>query len=957
MAAAYPDFVYKLSPEELALRRERMTAFTEVWRADPDARDVHDLIEERHQVGKPALELLRSFFDDLDGIALRDGIGAWSRGKPIFGFSGPAGAMFLNQLINDGTELGSSSVLRRVLTVPTELGEAIDRIDELAKFVDELRLAGSAAQVGRSAFFVSWFWALQTDDWRPMWPSTDTALRTLGWTGSWATTEGQRYEEYDTILRSFGDDGLLPEEVLAWLNAQDFPVGFDSTLPTRCARAVSLPRELPERETSRELQEGYRENETNVRIGLSEMNRIAHKYASTVAEVLDQPVTSNVPAAFWVPRLKRLQGDLWVSWRPKIDGAAPGVRIHVGPDGVHLVLNPETARNHRGYGAQTLVLAKDSLPPGWTFYSQPDGAEFANLMEREPSQVPNNWNAGTAVSLESIGSPQLLAEKIKGFVAEARPLIQLMMGLEESPVTAPETGLDLGELAGRFVAEREYPTEDDELHRRTREEWARLLEKSRLAGLTKDQFRRMYNGGRYGAPGPQSMLNVTVRDADDADWERLLRSLDVLLWGDEPLHIRIDRVLNESDLGFRGLKESVVMKLLAITQPERIVPVFPFSGPKGKATMLQLLGLQTPSLQLSAGERHLRANDAIREALEPVFSGDPWAQQCFLYWLLDQGDVRHPESPDEEEGLTDRLADIAERLYFSDASFLVEIVRLLDDRGQVILYGPPGTGKTLVAQELAAAIAPDPDRRRIVQFHPATTYEDFFEGYRPETGEDGSLTYRLVPGPMRSIADAAQVDPEHTYVLIIDEINRANLPKVLGELLYLLEYRGRSVRVLYEPEVDFGLPKNLWILGTMNTADRSIALVDAALRRRFHFVPFVIDIEGRSPISRVLRNWVEREHQLATLPDIVDKVNNQLRKALGGDHLLLGPSYFMKVGIDEAELRRIWEFQIEPLIEDLFFGEPERIKPFRFDQVWRELGQPAVDDANASSNPLPVEPA
>ncbi len=246
----------------------------------------------------------------------------------------------------------------------------------------------------------------------------------------------------------------------------------------------------------------------------------------------------------------------------------------------------------------------------------------------------------------------------------------------------------------------------------------------------------------------------------------------------------------------------------------------------------------------------------------------------------------------------------------------------------------PGSEKSLedvlLSEEvLAEALVPDPDRRP-VQFHPSTTYEDFFEGYRPEPTEGGGLTYRLVPGPLRNLADAAEQDPEQLHLLIIDEINRGNLPKVLGELLFLLEYRGEAARVLYRPEVEFRLPANLWIIGTMNTADRSIALVDAALRRRFHFVPFKPGLGRQITHPQVLRRWVEANDELETLPDIVDKVNNQLRAALGGDHLLLGPSYFMKRGIDEGALRRIWEFQIEPLIEDLFFGEPERVNAFLF---------------------------
>jgi 5-methylcytosine-specific restriction protein B len=941
--------MYVINTEELTLRRRRMEEFSDAWRADPDRRDLHELIEERHEIGKPAIQLVRSFLEaSTDGVALRDGIGAWARAKPIFGFAGPAGAMFLNQLINDGTELGADALLRHALSVPENLGGATSRINDLAAFVEGLRRAGSAAQVGRSAFSLSWFWSLQTDEWRPMWPSSDSAMQQLGWTGAWATTQGQRYEEYDTVLRSLGEDVLLQEEVLAWLHANEFPVGFDSTLPTRCERALRLPREPADPITSLDVAERFEENASNVRIGLAEMTRLAHRYLSLVSDVLGLPVTSNVPSPFWVAEAKRLRGDFWLSWRPKVDGAAPGLRIHVGPDGAHLVLNPEVNRNHKGYGARTLVAVRDHLPANWQFYLQPEGSDFAKLVPIAVDKATNLWNAGRDLSIAEAASEKGLRDAIQEFAAEARHLIQAMLGLEETPEpisTRSET--DLGELSGRFVAESGYPTEDDILNIRTRDEWARLLSPSRLAGLTKEQFRRMY-ANRYGNPGPQSVLSTTVRDADDSEWERLLKSVDVLLWAAEPLEERIDRLLDDSDLGFRGLKESVVMKLLAITQSERFIPVFPFSGPKGKAAMLQLLGLPVPSLQLSAGSRQLQANDALRELLEPHFPGDPWGQQCFLYWLLDQAEVGSETDPFDQNDLSQRLLEMADRLYLDDPAFLEDIVSLLKDRGQVIFYGPPGTGKTLIAQELAAAIAPDPDKRRIVQFHPATTYEDFFEGYRPESSEGGTLTYRLVPGPLRSITEAAQADPANTYVLVIDEINRANLPKVIGELLYLLEYREESIRVLYQPDVEFSLPKNFWLIGTMNTADRSIALVDAALRRRFHFVPFVPDIEGRSPIAKVLKNWVEANHELATLPEIVDKVNNQLRLALGGDHLLLGPSYFMKSGLDEAALRRIWEYQIEPLIEDLFFGEPERIKPFRFNRVWKELGEPAVEDDSHS---------
>ncbi|SCZ16664.1 AAA domain (dynein-related subfamily) [Streptomyces sp. 136MFCol5.1] len=125
-----------------------------------------------------------------------------------------------------------------------------------------------------------------------------------------------------------------------------------------------------------------------------------------------------------------------------------------------------------------------------------------------------------------------------------------------------------------------------------------------------------------------------------------------------------------------------------------------------------------------------------------------------------------------------------------------------------------------------------------MQFHPSYSYEDFFEGFRPqEDPETREVAFRLTAGPLRELADLALREGNRhiPYFLITDEINRANLAKDFGELYFLLEYRNKSVRLIYSGD-DFALPPNLFVIGTMNTADRSIALVDAAMRRRFAFV-------------------------------------------------------------------------------------------------------------------------
>ncbi len=224
------------------------------------------------------------------------------------------------------------------------------------------------------------------------------------------------------------------------------------------------------------------------------------------------------------------------------------------------------------------------------------------------------------------------------------------------------------------------------------------------------------------------------------------------------------------------------------------------------------------------------------------------------------------------------------------------------------------------------------------------SYEDFFEGYRPETGAGGSMTYKLTPGPLRNIAEAAGENPDQQHILIIDEINRANLPKVLGELLFLLEYRQDTVLPLYRPQEPFGLPSNLWLIGTMNTADRSIAPVDVALRRRFHFVPF---FPHQGMMEGLLERWLEDKGEKAWVGKKVAEVNRELSQALGGPHLQLGPSHFMKDGISEltnGKLEMVWRYTVEPFIEEQFFDDPDRIERFRWKKIKQEV---------ASEEPVP----
>ena len=434
-----------------------------------------------------------------------------------------------------------------------------------------------------------------------------------------------------------------------------------------------------------------------------------------------------------------------------------------------------------------------------------------------------------------------------------------------------------------------------------------------------------------------------IQSLDGDEYAGMLDHIGYLCWSDdEPWH-RYDQLTDaRSSRKTPGLGHSTTSRLLAITHPQDFLAIGVQGGNWGRAAMLRRLGLPKPAGS-SYGQRVLDANRRLREHLEPHFGDDTLGMATFLGWLLDQ----EPPPPNGPIG----LPELADELLVDD-EFLEDIVELLKDKGQVILYGPPGTGKTYLARKLAEVLAPDESCRALVQFHPSTSYEDFFEGYRPAGTDGDGISYKLTHGPLARMAARAADASDEQHVMIIDEINRGNLPRVLGELLFLLEYRDESVQTLYRPEKPFSLPDNLWFIGTMNTADRSIALVDAALRRRFHFVPFFPD---RGPMAGLLGRWLEREGEPAWVGALVDGVNDELKAELQGSHLMLGPSHFMKAygsSPDEQRerLRRIWEYNIEPFIEDQFFGDPDRINRFRFDAVIGRHGSAAESDVDASDD-------
>ena len=257
----------------------------------------------------------------------------------------------------------------------------------------------------------------------------------------------------------------------------------------------------------------------------------------------------------------------------------------------------------------------------------------------------------------------------------------------------------------------------------------------------------------------------------------------------------------------------------------------------------------------------------------------------------------------------------------------------------VILYGPPGTGKTYETASRCVGICDGEEpadgeqmrgryrelvaegRVEFVTFHQSYGYEEFVEGLRPETGSGGGISLKATDGVLKRIARRAQESEGEPYVLVIDEINRANVSKVLGELITLLEEDKRqgaenevAVTLPHSGE-RFTLPANLHLLGTMNTADRSIALLDTALRRRFRF-------EELAPDPELLEEAAEAAG--VDLPAVLHAMNERLEWLLDRDHLI-GHAWFMTAG-SRAEVDEVMRRKIIPLLAEYFYEDWAKVR-------------------------------
>jgi hypothetical protein len=288
--------------------------------------------------------------------------------------------------------------------------------------------------------------------------------------------------------------------------------------------------------------------------------------------------------------------------------------------------------------------------------------------------------------------------------------------------------------------------------------------------------------------------------------------------------------------------------------------------------------------------------------------------------------------PIEPYNMDDALSEL-----FLEQPFLERLLTIWTSKKNLILQGAPGVGKSFVAKRLAYLLLEQKDAGRIetVQFHQSYSYEDFVQGYRP----DGKGGFALRDGVFHRFCEKARLSPGRKHVFIIDEINRGNLSKILGELMLLIESDKRGLSwatslTYSEPNAPrFYIPENVYLLGMMNTADRSLSIVDYALRRRFSFVllePMFQSVRFKAMLGE---NGVPD-----AVVDLIVSRMADLNKAIGEDRAGLGPGYqighsfFVPFGAFEYEpgwYRRVIETEVYPLLEEYWFDDPDKAGTWR----------------------------
>lgn len=850
--------------------------------------------------------------------------------------------VFLSQYL-ETTDLEGPQRLATTVVLPSSYDEGLQRLREL---VGSARDQGEAITSPAAAVptIVS-MWGLQDPEtWAP-WGHNDwdRYMRLVGWIQSRADEPVDRYDACRTTLMNLTDDLWAGGHAAARVTGHF--LGLDPSLGIRCAENAELAQGFHPRHGYPDPADHQRAT-VNTDALVGELTYLGYSLSSRLREVLPKEIRRGTPG-------RTLEGnapdraDSWVRFMPPGD-LDTEFRAWVTPDGVWV-------------GAASERPFEDGeVPDGLDVFTITTDANRSHAVLRQGQDGPRQL-VGRHFEFDEAFDDPAFGDRYIEVAAAVTDLLTTRWGMDEPDLPAIDDMTELQAAVAARVEEwrddTDYPTAADRDERDLLDGWrARLLEDDQLDVAT---LRRLLDRQLFGHVPAVSDFFSELRAAPPDARRRVHESLRHLLEGPGGPRRRRDAVFGKQvDLGFLGMDDPLIARVLAVAKDGWL--------PLGDLDALEkaLVALGVPVGDFAdligvARREHLDAQ-AQRALASHFEDGDRHGMAAFLLWVRSR-----------ERGLEDAdpVPALAEALHFEE-DWLRDAVEQLDDKRQLIFYGPPGTGKTYLAQELAKALAPGDEQRRLIQFHPSTSYEDFFEGFRPTPGAGGSMSYELVAGPLVLMAERARANPGRRHILIIDEINRANLPRVFGELLFLLEYRDRTVNPLYRPDEPFSLPRNLYLIGTMNTADHSIALIDAALRRRFHFMAmFPHERPVKGLLGRWLRGLDDSEDDVAVDMEFawgrfLDTINERLRDDLNGPDLQIGPSHFMREDLDMEAARKVWTYSVFPYIEDQLFGRRDKIEAYRWEAVSElirvvepamDAGGPGPEDDGATTQDPPAE--
>ncbi len=464
--------------------------------------------------------------------------------------------------------------------------------------------------------------------------------------------------------------------------------------------------------------------------------------------------------------------------------------------------------------------------------------------------------------------------------------------------------------------------------RQDAEQDARDLLNEHAGSMTKDQalgLLRLFNKGVYGSVMRSNRFSPAFVGASS---EKLVEPINEFnewteqLWtGSEPeVLAAVDRILKDPSV-LPGSGRSFVTMLMYLRDPSKYCVWLRMT----QAGLSALDGFAESNSRQGGVDRYLRFCAAAQEfanrySLEAQELDAIFAEAARAAVGKSVGPLLAGKN---ETGATPSLLTVSKKTYLPIEQ-LEEWEQLLrGPKRQALFYGPPGTGKTFLAKNLASYLVGDKGLLGKAQFHPSYSYEDFIEGLRPVVTKSDTMTYQVRPGAFRRFCDKVR-DLPGQHVFIIDEINRAEMGAVLGELMLLLEYRTEEVELPYSQEM-FSIPSNLIVLATMNTADRSLALVDFALRRRFHAFELL-------PSREVLQLWSAGRGDGA---DLVLKFFDLVQEAVVDSSYAPGQSYWMIKELTAPELLKVWKYELYPYLAEYWFEHKSRL--VQLDLQVREL--------------------